>query len=477
MGTLTIALRNMNNADFKLPRHTSGPGLSPERLRGLPKGYFFSFLLALAFLPPDYRLLYFPALGGVILSAREVCLLILPVVYYFFYPNRSIHVIGVDLRKLIFVFFGIIVLAEVLKMGFYRQSVFDIAKNIRTGIPLFSGLLIIVQGVKMNPKSCIGMFLGILAISLLLTPLMFLLGIEPGYRDLGHGEIDLELVRQGRFYNQNFGFAFIGVVALLISGNWKQTGRTDRTIYCFLLAASAFAVLVAVLTFNRTYLAGISLVSLFCTIRYFRASLVLKVVLVALLGIGPSVLLYKSNDEVQRQVDKRILDVVEDPELFLESVYYDNRDVLYSYYLDRLQQYWMVGLPGYLPVWVSSVGTNSKSDISLYNIWIRYGVCSFIIFMIISGKMFFEFRRRLARPEDDNLGSGVLRAVVISLPFYFLAGLNIDALVSHNSIFFILFLLTFSATWAMNEKNDIRWSRPGEVRRFPAGARQITSPV
>lgn len=432
----------------RIPR----PGLAPEGLRQLPKGYFFGFLLALAFLPPDYRLLYFPSVGGVILSAREVCFLALPVVYYVFYPDRKIHVVGLDIRKLIFAFLGVIVLAELLKMGFYRQSVFDMAKSIRVGIPLFSGLLILVQGVKINPRWCIGLFLGIVAFSLLLTPLLVLFGIELGYRDLGHGEIDFDLARQGRWYNQNYGLAFIGVAALLLGGLWKGVDRDDRRIYYLSLSASVLAVGVAILTFNRTFLAGIIMVAVFCMIRYFRATMTLKFVLIGFLTVSPAVILYQTNEEVQRQVEKRILNIVADGEsdALLESVYHENRDVLYSHYGRTLQQYWMVGLPGYSYVSESARGMNTKSDISLYNIWIKHGIGALVLFLIICVKVFLSFRRRLGQIEEDNLGSGLLRTVVVAMPFYFLTSLNIDALVGHNSGFFILFMLTFSAAWGIN---------------------------
>lgn len=457
-------MREATSANRPPAPRAPGPPRPPgqdERLESLPKGYLFGFLLALAFLPPDYRFLYLPSFGGIIFSAKEISLMALPVVYYFFYPDRKLHVISPGLRQLIFLFFGAIVLAEFLKMGFYRQSVGDIAKSVRVGIPLFSGLLILVQGVKLNPKWCVSVFLSILALSMLLTPIMPFLGLDGVYRDLGDAEIELEVLKRGRIFNQNFPFALIGVAALFVCRKWGAGDRAERRLYHLVVALSCLSVLVAVLSFNRTFLAGMALVGVICSIRYFQASRLVKGGLIVLIAIGPALAFYNTSEEVQRQVDTRILEVLEDRDVFLERIYYQNRAQMYEYYWGDLKQFWSLGLPGYRHPWVTSEGTSSKTDISLYNIWIKYGLGALVVFVVFWAKFYRSARNWLGRIQSDSIAGGLLRAVVVAFPVYLLASLNMDVLVHHNAGFYILFLMTFTALWSKQR----RIAPPHEMNR------------
>ncbi len=417
---------------------TGSPAYQRNESRPLPKGYIFNALLFLIFFLPVWDLATFKA-GPVITNLREMCLLLLPIVY-FFYP-RGKNSLSMQTKYWILLFFIILVATELIKKVYYGLGPMDAVKNFRITLPVLSGLLICLQGKKIDPKFCIKTVMVALIISYILTPLLVIIGIQPSTFSLEGRSMEVGLMDDGRFSNNNFEFSLIGIALLFYIPKVQTWQRGFKKLILF---AAILSVLILILSFNRTVLAagallGIILLATNLEVRILKYILITVIITGAIGGY-----FYTSNPIIQRQVDQRILVVFEEENALAESVYYNNRDVLYETYINKLKDYWMLGMPGGEPVINFENMVSSKSDISLYNIWIRYGLLSIIVFTVILILIYVDQRKKVKWLPENSLSRQIAKAVVIAYPFYVLISLNIDALVAHNAILFLLLLITFS---------------------------------
>ncbi len=404
----------------------------------LPKGYIFNLLLFLIFVLPDWDLGSFQ-LGPVITDIREVSLVLLPIVY-FFYPSQNKSSLRLATKYWILAFFILLVGTELVKKMHYGISLFDTIKNLRIGVPVFSGLLVLLQGKKVNPEFCLKTILVAIIISCVLTPLFVLLGIEPANFTLEDRQLQVQYLEQGRLINDNYEFGLIGI-ALLYLVPKVHTYKTG--LKRLLLIASVFSLIIMVLFFNRTLLTATFLLGLILFFKNFSlktlAYITGAVVLIAVIGGY----FYQTNAEVREQVQDRILIVFQEEGGLAESVYYDNRDKLYAEYLDQLGDHWLLGIPGGDVLIDTGNVMSSKSDISFFNVWIRYGIVAEIVFIIIFIAVCLDHKKKLEYLPRGSLSYQIGRAVMLTIPLFVLVSFNVDVLVGHNAILFLLLFMNF----------------------------------
>lgn len=403
----------------------------------LPTGYVFNFLLFLLFVFPVFELATF-SLGPIITNVREVCLVLLPVVY-FFYPSRK-AVLSAQTKYWLLAFFAILIATEAVKKMMYGLPPFDAVKNFRVTLPVLSGLLICLQGRKIDPAATIKTMLVAIIISYLLTPLMVLLGIQSSAMIVGDRELQVAYLRNGRFANSNFEFSLLGIAILFYVPRIETMSRWFKRL---LMSAAILSIVMLILSFNRTMLAAAGLLGVVLFLTNLEVRTLNYILVTTFLAGSVAGYFYITTPRIQRQVDQRILVVFEENRSLAEQVYYDNRDKLYAEFLDKLDDYWMLGMPGGERLLDLERNTSAKSDISLFNVWIRHGLLALIGFVIVLSLMYADQKKKMNWLPDRSLSHQVAKAVFVTFPLFVLASFNIDALVAHNAILFILLFMTF----------------------------------
>lgn len=409
----------------------------PGKPNSLPKGYIFNGILFLIFVLPIWDIATFQ-LGPVITDLREVCLVILPAVY-FFYPSRKSS-LSLQTKYWIIAFFILLIATELIKKMYYEISLFDTVKNFRVTLPVLSGLLICLQGRKIDPEFTVKTVLSALLISFILTPLMVIVGMEPATFNMEGKELQISYMRNGRFANDNFEFSLLGIALLFYIPKIRMRKKRFKKL---ILVTSILSILMLILSFNRTMMAAGFLLGLILLLTNLNKKTLTYVFLTAVFAGSIAGYFYTTNPNIQRQVDRRILTVLQEEGALAESVYYGNRDKLYAIFLDKLEDNWILGLPGGVSLIDNENTISSKSDISFYNVWIRHGLTAMLIFMIILALIYADQRRKMDWMPDFSLGHQVAKAVVVTFPFYVIVSLNIDSLVAHNAVLFLLLLINF----------------------------------
>lgn len=383
---------------------------------------FFLFFLFLAFaLPSPYIL---PI--GFSLQYRELAFLILPFINLFISKKTTnLYDSGrfMKIQKAIYLFLGIVLMTElVVKKLLYDQNLGDSLKSLRIGLPLFSGLILLSQGLRVSAKSALHTLLYSILTSFSLSlvnvyiPLPFLKGLIVD---------DVLAFDKGRVRNLNFSFGIIGLYLLMQNEN--------RSIFKGALASRAsFAGIVSLISsFNRTYLAVLAIEFSILLFKNFAFQKALKIGFISILLFSSIFYLYNNNEILQNQLNNRFISILTDISTLEESTIENNRDYIYEAIQYRISEgYWIIGLPYRIPVFLKNFRYDNeeramvKTDISLFNILLRYGIIPLVLLLSIFLNM-IKYKSYFF-----NLMFGL----------YLLASLNIDSLLSHNSIFFLLFL-------------------------------------
>jgi len=382
----------------------------------------FLFVLFLAFaLPSPYIL---PV--GFAFQYRELAFLILPLVNsYLSKKNTFVYDSGrfMKIKKLIYLFLGIVLLTEFgIKRLLYDQTLADSFKSLRIGLPLFSGLILLSQGLRVSTKSAFHTLLYAILTSFILSfiniyvPLPFTKGLL---------EDGVHIFEKGRVGNLNFSFGIIGLYLLMQNEN--------RSIFKSTLVsrASIAGIVSLISSFNRTYLAVLAIEFSILLFKNFVFQKILKIGLISVLLFSSIFYLYNNNKILQNQLDNRVILIIKGYVTLEESTIDNNRDYIYEGIQNRIADgYWIIGLPYRIPIYLKNFLYNfeeramTKTDISIFNILLRYGIIPLVLFFFIFlnlvkyKKYFFNFMFIL----------------------YLLASFNIDSMLSHNSIFFLLFL-------------------------------------
>ncbi len=308
----------------------------------------------------------------------------------------------------------------------FNQSFFDSVKCIRYGLPLFTGLILFAQGLRVSVDLLWRTFLFAVVTSVVLS---FINLLYPLPFSITPNDEKVKAVFTGRIGNLNFSFGLIGLYLLFQK-------RNEPTLYSGLAMRTSIASVVAlIISFNRTYLAILLLEFGYFLLKRFSLKNVLKVTIATSIVVAVLFFFYENNERLQNQLDKRIFLILDGEVSLVESTIENNRDYIFEGVYERISEgYWVLGLPYSIPIFIRQARYDkdemymSKTDTSLANHLLRHGIfpfllLSYIFFVLLKFKIhIFNF--------------------IFTL--YLLASLNIDALYSHNSVFFVLFVFMIS---------------------------------
>ena len=329
-------------------------------------------------------------------------------------------------------------LSEFLKILIFNQSFSDAFKSLRIGLPLFSSLILLWQGIKPNIKIVWKVLLWAISISVLISILSIFINLPIYYNIEDSGQLLTQTA--GRLMNSNASFGIAGLYLLFGDKNkWYNKGKLP-------MYTSILSIISLVLAFNRTYLTLLFIGFIYLSFKKFKSKNVLKIILLPLIGLTTVYVFYINFGAIQHQVDKRILSIIYQETTIAESTINNNRDIIYEGIYRRIREgYWAVGLPFNLPIFthISFInhGDEEKfnvTDTSFITILLRYGIIPLILLSII----YFKFYK---------ISKGSFFNFVFII--YLMASLNVDALFRQNSVFFLIVIFLVSNI-KMNEKSS-----------------------
>jgi hypothetical protein len=401
--------------------------------------YSFYFIFFIGFFLPTNSSFYLP-LPGVLLKINEVAFLFLPIINLFCYSKNNVIIENRSVRRNILLLLSAVLFTEfVIKNIFYDQSIGEAVKSIRIGLPLFSSLILIYQGIRADIQIVWKTLLMAISVSVILSILSLFVDL-PIYYDLESGTNILEEL-QGRVMNMNASFGVIGFYLLFEDKNkWYNQGWLIKITV-------VLSVISLLLTFNRTYLALLFLAGIYLIFRNFKIKQILKSLFFASVFLGLSFYLYKTNNVVQRQIDKRILPIILGEASLQESTIENQRSYIYEAIIEKIQDNnWFIGLPYKKPIYEDFSNKNdnlehNKTDISFVNILLRYGILILLSYFIIFKQMYHK---------------GYFVPSIFWI--YFLASMNTDALMNQNSVFFLFFFSFILRASSNNKIFDEKYS-------------------
>ncbi|MEP0133083.1 hypothetical protein [Eudoraea sp.] len=319
--------------------------------------------------------------------------------------------------------FIVLVFTEVVvKNVIYGQSIGEAFKAVRIGLTLFSSLILITQGIRADIRIVWKTLLMAISVSAILS--FVSLAIDPNI-----------LVEQGgRAGTANAYFGVIGLYLLIEDKNkWYNQGKLVKI-------TAVLSLIGLLLGFNRTYLALLFYEGVYLTFRRFSIKKFFKILFFVGIFLGMLFYVYKTNDIIGRQVDKRILSIVLGEADLKENTVENNRDLIYDNIEARINEnHWVLGLPYKKPVFSRYNLENeyiayTKTDTSFINILLRYG---FLVLLLFFNVLYLMYRKKYFIP-------------IIFWVFFF-ASFNTDSLLAQNSVFF-LFIFSFVLLSSYNFK-------------------------
>ncbi|MEP0133067.1 MAG: hypothetical protein ABJJ25_12715 [Eudoraea sp.] len=334
----------------------------------------------------------------------------------------------------------IVVFTEVVvKNLFYGQSIIEAFKTIRIGLPLFSSLILIAQGIRADIRIVWNTLLVAISASVIISVLSLVFDL-PIYYNLESGA-DILKERSGRLGNSNFQFGLIGMYLLIQdNNNWYSRGKLVKI-------TAILSVFALILSFNRTLLALLFLETIYLLWNKINLKKFLKIsfygILVLLIFFGA----YFNNDTMRRQMDSRIFSVLTGEVTIAENTIEGNREVIYTAVQDKLASgYYVIGLPFKIPIftWAPRYSFEEERDMrvtdtSVLTLLLRYGIIPLVLTMLIL-RLLYSFSNDL-----------FFKTILI---LYLIASLNIDVILRMNSILFIaiIFMITKAK---IHEQNSI----------------------
>ncbi|WP_299714631.1 hypothetical protein [uncultured Tenacibaculum sp.] len=323
-----------------------------------------------------------------------------------------------------------VLFTEVIIKGLiYNQSFSESFKAIRIGIPLFSSLILLFQGVKVN----IRIVWRILLIVVILSTVLSLLGIIfrlPIYQNLESGE-NILVKSYGRILNSNAAFGVIGMYLLVSKDkNWYNEGKLVKF-------ASVTSVIALLLTFNRTYMAILVLEVIYFTREKFTVGKAIKALFLTSVLVVSVFFAYLSNDVIKKSVDKRITSIITGDKTLKSSTIDENREIIFNGVSNQLNagHFW-IGMPMNEPIfiWPKKWSTDEDremrvTDTSFITFLLRYGVIPLLITIVVFKQLF---------KKSDHI---FYKSIFV---FYLVASLNIDSLLRHNTVFFLIIVFIIS---------------------------------
>jgi len=389
----------------------------------------FYFTLFIGLVLPSNSNFYF-SFFGISIALNELSFLLLPVINLFCRSSKGITIKNFKVkRNIIFLLLFVLFIEVILKNLIFNQSVSESFKAIRIGIPFFSSLVLIVQGIRANIHIVWKTILYAVLCSVILSLVVLVVPL-PIYQNVGIGD-NILIKNYGRILNSNAAFGLIGLYLLVSKDrSWYNKGRLVKI-------ASVLSVIGLVLTFNRTYLAILILELFYFTRKDFTIKKIVRIsFLTSILGVFVMII-YFNNEVVKRSVDKRITSVLVGEKTLQASTIDNNREIIYNGVAKQiyLGHYW-IGMPIKDPIfiWPKKWSTDEDKEIrvtdtSFITFLLRYGIISLFISIVILTQLF---------KVSHNV---FYRSIFI---FYLIASLNIDSLVRQNSVFFLIIVFIIS---------------------------------
>jgi hypothetical protein len=380
----------------------------------------FYIILFLGFALPNNSSFYISLIGAEI-QIREIAFAIIPFINLFCNSNKRIKISDKKIQYLIILFITTVLITEILKHMYYGGGLGSVFNTIRIGLPLFSSLVILYFGIRANIEKVWQTLLLAISASAILSIISPFVNL-PIYQYL-YSDNNTQIFT-GRFGNSNASFGIIGIYLIYRDKErWFNVGYLVTT-------TTYLSIISLILTFNRTYLALIVISIVYLSFSELTLKKFFNYVSLPIIAFIFIYISYTTFDVVERQVDRRILSIIYGQDDLVENIYHNNRDQIYFGVSDTIKEgHWMIGLPIDIPIfyWYRSSGIQpmSTTDTSIINILLRYGVTPLIILVIIFVKLYIR-----ATP-------GIYR---FSFIIYLLASLNIDSLMRHNSILFLIIL-------------------------------------
>lgn len=399
--------------------------------------FIFYILLFVGFFLPTNSNMYIP-LPGVLLKVNELAFLLLPIVNIFCTSRSNKVKLDRKLLRYIILYLLVVLITEfVFKPIAFNQSLEDSFKAFRIGIPFFSSMILLYQGINANIKIVWNVLLYSIGVSIVLSILSMYINL-PIYYNMD--DEDILKLTMGRIMNSNAPFGIIGLYFLFQDKDkWYNRGRLVKIVYIL-------SVIALVLTFNRTYLALLVLEFLYLARKILSFKSFFKILLYPMLIFLVTFFVYQNNETIQKQIDNRILSIIFQENSLKESTIDGNRDMIYDGVLQKIDEgYWVLGLPYDEPIYINTSiylkysVPMSITDTSVANVLLRYGLVALILFCLIYNYIYRIFIKHAN-----------LKIILIA---YFLASLNLDSLFRHNSVFFIIILIFLMTSIKKYEKN------------------------
>ena len=399
----------------------------------------FYFILFIGFFLPTNSEYYVP-LPGVQLSINELAFVLLPIINLFCYSQNNVKINNTRLKRNIILLLIVVVFTEVVvKNLVYGQSFGDDFKTIRIGLPLFSSLILIAQGIRADIKIVWKTLLVAISASVIISVLSLVIDL-PIYQDLERGA-DILKENSGRLGNSNWLFGLIGMYLLIQdNNNWYSRGKLVKI-------AAILSIFSIILSFGRTLLALLFLETIYLLRVKFNLKKFLKItsygILVLLILFGA----YLNNQSIRNQVDRRIFSILKGEESIAQNTIDDNREVIYTAIQDKLASgYWVSGLPYKTPIftWAPRWSFEDErhmtaTDTSFITILLRYGCIPLLLILIILRQLY---------THSNNL---FFKTILI---IFLIASLNLDTLLIGNSILFLVLIFLITTT-KIHEQNSI----------------------
>lgn len=403
-----------------------------------PFNYIFYTVLFVGFFLPTNSS-FFISFPGVQLEMRELAFLLMPLINIFCSSENQIRINDAKLKKLILLFILLVAFTELLlKMLAFDQSFADAFKSFRIAIPLLSSLVILYCGVRADSKLVWRVLLLAIGCSVVIS--FISLFYELPIYNVNEGT-DAAIMSQGRLGNANSSF---GIVALYLSfkdkDKWFNKGRLVKSVNLLSLMA-------LILSFNRTYLALLFLAFIYISFATFSGRNAFKILFIPITAIGVFIAAYNTSPVIQMQVDQRIFSILLGQTTLKQSTIDDNRDIIYTGILDKVERgYWIIGLPYHIPIFLAPSYNNQRSetkmsvtDTSFANILLRYGFMPLLLLALIFKRLYYLD------------AAGFYKFAFVA---FLIASFNIDSLVRHNTVFFLMLILLIS-NFQTSEKDTL----------------------
>lgn len=389
--------------------------------------YLFFFVFFISFYSPVNSASFF-GITSVMISSSEVAFILLPLINLSIRNKNKIEVNFKYVREIGIAFIAYVVAIEFVKEIMIEGSVGDFAKSIRLSLPLLSAMSIFITGLRVDIKKFWFVLLITVVISNLLSVIAFLFEIS---RFLPPEE---SYTSFGRMYNSNAGF---GLIALYLVFESKKVWYNKSW---FVFIVSLTSVVGLLLTGNRTMILVAILLSLVISFKKYSFKTLLRGSFFLFVAIYAFYLLYSNNSYIERQINRRVLSLTSGDVSILEDAYYGSREIILQDTKKNIENgAWIIGLPYQKEIFEygkdiylkSGRGKMKMTDTSLINITLRYGIVALILFLLF---FFFLYRGNYLKENKSYI-------FLYTFPFYFLAAFNLDELVQHNSILFIIISL------------------------------------